>query len=90
MGKSKYGLKNPFKGDLNEQVKEDKKKVKVDRSAYNCLPCGGDGLVGEKICDVCQGTGKSSTHGVGFPEGTYQLRPNDGAYVVKNGEWVKQ
>lgn len=41
-------------------------KVKVeeieDRSAYNCVDCGGDGLVndgnGDTRCSKCGGTGK--------------------------------
>lgn len=29
-----------------------------DRSSYNCPDCKGDGIVGNVICNRCQGTGK--------------------------------
>lgn len=38
---------------------EGEESVKEDRAAFNCQPCGGEGLLPNgKVCDTCHGTGK--------------------------------
>lgn len=64
-------------------------KIKVeDRSAFNCVPCGGDGLVGNTLCEQCEGSGKSDGPKAAFPEGTVVLT-QEGQYKVENGVLVK-
>ncbi len=69
MAKPKHNEKsNPFKEAIHkveeitkkeEPKKEEASKVnKEDRSAFNCSPCKGEGLVDGKICISCNGTGK--------------------------------
>lgn len=48
----------------NEVPSEEPQAPVVDRSAYNCTQCGGEGYIGSvtditgKICSACAGTGK--------------------------------
>lgn len=39
-------------------VETTQEQLTVDRSAYNCPLCGGEGLDGAVICSRCAGTGK--------------------------------
>ena len=79
-------MKNPFKNKIKKQ-----EKVVEDKSEYDCSPCGGDGLKSQtEVCPDCLGTGKKGEKKQEFPDGTMQLRPNDGSYIMTNGEWVKE
>lgn len=43
----------------NEPVKEEVTQPSVDRSAFNCPACGGEGLKSQtELCPNCHGTGK--------------------------------
>lgn len=65
-------------------------KSAEDRSAYNCKPCGGEGLdAAGNTCQDCGGTGKFLQGKSEYPEGTIVVKP-EGTFVVTNGQEVRQ
>lgn len=48
----------PIEEPEEEKLEVSSDQPEVDRSAYNCEACGGEGLVGEARCLNCHGTGK--------------------------------
>ena len=49
--------KDMAKKIIHEEIEETPEEV-VDRSAYNCPECSGEGISGNVICPKCGGTGK--------------------------------
>jgi len=64
-------------------------KPAEDRSAYDCVPCKGEGLLENgTVCSDCLGTGKTSARISPYPEGTILVK-QEGTYKIENGQEVK-
>lgn len=73
-----------------EESAKETQVATLNRSAYNCPDCKGEGLLDSNTrCVSCGGTGKLNPQTAQYPEGTVVLK-SDGQYRMSNGQLVKE
>lgn len=89
MGKKK--MENEQDKDIRLDLdKPEDDVVQEEERVDGCPKCSGEGLLNqEKVCDMCLGTGRRGDAQSEFPDGTMQLRPGEGRFIMKQGQWVK-
>ena len=72
-----------------QDVATDDQPAKTDdRSAFDCVPCKGEGLLENgQLCTNCNGQGKHLASRSQYPEGTVVVRP-EGTFTVVDGQEV--